>query len=176
MKRIFLLLTVVAMTALTGCSSDDDRVDNDTVGLVFDITRNFSADGTIEFPFNSGEVFSGDGVLIYWMEGTTSNGNPIWRLIPQDLYFPNAEYPTLNGYLTYNYDFTTTEAIIYADTDQPLAAIPNYTVGQIFRIIIVPGQNPIQARTANTTPSVDTKDYQAVIKAYGINDSNVQMR
>lgn len=176
MKRIFLLLTVVAMTALTGCSNDDDRVDNDTVGLVFDITRSFASNGTIEFPFNTGEVFSGDVVLIYWMEGTTSNGNPIWRLIPQDIYFPNNEYPNLTGFFTYNYDFTTTEAVIYADTDQNLAAVPNYTVNQIFRVVVVPGQHPVIAKSAGPTQNVDNKDYKAVVKAYGINDGNVPMR
>ena len=168
MKRIFLLLTVVAMTAFTGCSSDDDRIDNDTVGLVFDITRSFASDGTIEFPFNPGEVYSGDVVLIYWMESTTTSGNPVWRLIPQDFFFDNG------GYLTYNYDFTTTEAIIYADTDQVLSSIPDFTQGQIFRIVVVPGQNPIFAKSANS--SVDTKDYNATVTAYGINDKNVQMR
>ncbi len=178
MKRIFLLLAIVGMTAFTGCSNEDD-VDNDTIGLVFDINRSFAADATIEFPFNTGEVYPGDVVLIYWMESTTASGDPVWRLMPQDIYFPNNEYPSLSGYLTYNYDFTTTEAIIYADTDLSLGAIPNYTVDQFFRVIVVPGQNPIFAKSANTKTdlsTVDVSNYKEVVKAYGINESNIQVR
>lgn len=172
MKRIFLLLTVVAMTALTGCSNDDDRVitDNDTIGLVFDINRSFASNGTIEFPFEQGEVFPGDVVLIYWMESTTPNGNPVWRLMPQTVTFEGG------GFLTYNYDFDISEAIIYAESNLVLNSIPDYTVDQIFRIIVVPGQNPVIAKSASPTKTVDNKDYNAVVKAYGINDSNVQMR
>jgi hypothetical protein len=181
MKRILLLLAIVGMTALQGCSNDDDRVDNDTVGLVFDINKSFNAQGEIIFPFNAGEVFSGDVVLIYWMESTTTNGNPVWRLIPQNIYFPNNEYPSISGYLTYNYDFTTTEAKIWTETDINLASIPNYSVGQFFRVIVVPGQNPIFARSAGNkgktvTQTVDYKDYEAVVKAYGIKEENIVTR
>lgn len=179
MKRIFLLLAIVGMTAFQSCSDDDtaDQIDTDTdtIGLVFDINRDFNAAGRIEFPFEAGEVYPGDVVLIYWMEGTTTNGNPIWRLIPQDIYFPNNEYPGITGYLTYNFDFTTTEAVIYAESDVNLAAIPNYTQDQIFRIFVVPGANPIQARGSSQS-SIDVKDYESVAKAYGIKESNVIKR
>lgn len=176
MKRIFLLLAIVGITAFQSCSSDDDVVvtDNDTVGLVFDINRTFSSNGEIVFPFEANEVFSGDVVLIYWMEGTTANGNPIWRLIPQDFYFPNNEYPGITGYLKYNYDFDTTQTIIYADTDINLASIPTFSRNQIFRIFVAPGSNPIQAKNANA--NIDYKDYDAVAKAYGIKESNVIKR
>lgn len=177
MKRIFLLLAIVGMTAFQSCSSDDDVTvtDTDTVGLVFDITRTFGSNGQIVFPFQTNEVYPGDVVLVYWMEATTTSGNPIWRLIPQDFFFPNAEYPGINGFLTYNYDFDTTQAVIYADSDINLAAIPAYTQGQVFRIFVAPGQNPIQAKNANI-PTVDYKDYDAVAKAYGIKESNVIKR
>lgn len=177
MKRIFLLLAIVGITAFQSCSSDDDVVvtDTDTIGLVFDITRTFNAAGEIVFPFEANEVYPGDVVLVYWMEGTTSSGNPIWRLIPQDFFFPNAEYPGITGFLTYNYDFDVTQATIYADSDINLAAIPTFSQGQVFRIFVAPGRNPIQARMSSAS-SVDYKDYDAVAKAYGIKESNVIKR
>lgn len=176
MKRIFLLLAMVGMTAFQSCSDDDtaDQQDTDTIALVFDINRDFSSAGEIVFPFEPNEVFSGDVVLVYWME-TTTNGNPVWRLIPQDFFFPNNEYPGVTGFLTYNFDFSTTEAIIYADSDINLAAIPTFTQDQIFRIVVVPGLNPVQARGTNAS-NLDTKDYEAVAKAFGIKESNVVKR
>ncbi|TPD66948.1 hypothetical protein [Flavobacterium microcysteis] len=181
MKRILLLLAIVGMTTFQSCSNDDDRVDNDTVALVFDVNKSFNAQGEIIFPFNAGEVFSGDVVLIYWMESTTTSGNPIWRLIPQNISFPNNEYPGVSGLLTYNYDFTTTEATIWTETNINLASIPNYTVGQFFRIVVVPGQNPIFARTSENTgksvaQTVDYNDYNAVVKAFGIKEQNIKTR
>lgn len=181
MKRIFLLLAIVGMTAFQSCSDDDtaDQIDTDTdtIGLVFDVTADFNTAGEIEFPFESGEVYPGDVVLVYWMEGTTTNGNPIWRSIPNGVSFPNDEYPALTGNLNYDFDFTTTEAIIYAFSNINLAAIPNFTQDQIFRIFVVPGANPIQVngRAANQ-PKVDFNDYEAVAKAYGIKESNVIKR
>jgi hypothetical protein len=43
---------------------------------------------------------------------------------------------------------------------------------QIFRIVVVPGNNPI-VTTAKSTNKADYSDYYAVIKKYGIDDSNV---
>lgn len=177
MKRIFLLLAIVGITAFQSCSSDDDAVvtDNDTIALVFDVTASFNSNGEIVFPFETGEVYPGDGVLVYWMESTVG-GNPVWRPVPQTVYFPNNEYPGLNGFITYNYDFTTTRTRIFLETDS-FGLIPNYTQSQIFRIVVVPGSDPIQVngRAVNQS-TVDVNDYNAVVKAYGIKESNVIKR
>jgi len=172
MKRIFLLLAIVGMTAFQSCSDDDtaDQIDTDTdtIGLVFDVTASFNSAGEIVFPFEAGEVYPGDGVLIYWME---SVGAPVWRPVPQTLYFEDG------AFLTYNYEFTRARAKIFADSDLNLATLSDYMIDQTFRIIVVPGADPIQVNgRVASQPKVDFNDYEAVAKAYGIKESNVIKR
>lgn len=165
------------MTAFQSCNSDDtaDQKDTDTVALVFDVTASFNSNGDIVFPFETGEVYPGDGVLVYWLESTVG-GNPVWRPVPQTVYFPNNEYPALDGFITYNFDFTTTRTRIFVETDS-FGLIPNYTQGQIFRIVVVPGSNPVQVNGKVASQStVDVSNYDAVAKAYGIKESNVIKR
>jgi hypothetical protein len=74
-------------------------------------------------------------------------------------------------YFSYKFDFTQTDINIYLDGFE-LNTIPNnLRVNQTFRIVIVPGDDGINSKKANKKTYLD---YDAVIKKYNIDDSNVK--
>lgn len=149
MKKIFLFFALAGMAVFTGCNNDDD-VDSDTISEVFEINGVdfFAADNyTVVVPLNP-PIFSSDVVLVYRRVGS-SQGNPIWRLLPQTYFFPEGE-------LEYITDFTVNDVSINIDSDFNLGLVPEFTQNQTFRIVIVPGY------FSNT---VDVNNYDAVMSA-----------
>ena len=101
--------------------------------------------------------------MIYRLSGTIDSSTPIWQLIPRTLYLNQGE-------LDYDYDFSREDFKIYAGGTFDLALAPQYIQNQTFRIVIIPGY--FSGRSAR---KVDKNDYNAVIKAYNINDTNVKI-
>lgn len=167
MKRIFLLLTVVAMTALTGCSNDDDRVDNDTIAEVYEIRDvDFTNDGAGNYGIISNlnpQIFTSDMVLVYRRAGS-DGGNPIWESLPKTIYFEGGSE------LDYNFDFTTNDVSIYLGYTDASALSPAFITNQLFRVVIIPGYLSNKSASAS---SVDLSDYNAVVRAYGIDDTKI---
>jgi len=91
MKRIFLLLAMVGMTAFQSCSDDDtaDQIDTDTIAEVFEINQNttFNAgnDYTISYPLIP-QIYSSDMILVYRLSGD-DGGNDVWEALPQTYFF-----------------------------------------------------------------------------------------
>ena len=167
MKRIFLLLTVVAMTAFTSCSSTDDRVDSDTIAEVFEIRNvNFTAAGNYGIFYDLvPAIFNSDMVLVYRLSGSTG-GNDVWQQLPKTIYFEDGSE------LDYNFDFTINDINIFMTGSFDLAQEPGYTNNQLFRVVVIPGYLSNKSASAK---AVDFSDYKAVVKAYGLNDSNVKV-
>lgn len=169
MKRIFLLLAVGAMTALIGCSNDDDRVynDNDTIAEVFEINNvNFVGDVNGEYGIIYDlvpQIYTSDMVLVYRLAGS-SGGNDIWEPIPKTIYFDNGSE------LDYNFDFTINDISIYLGYTDTSALSPAFINNQVFRVVIIPGYFSGKGAAAS---SVDFTDYKAVLKAFKIDDSKV---
>ena len=130
MKRIFLLLTVAAMTAFTGCSNDDDRVDRDTISEVFEINQNttFNLDNnyTIDYTLIP-QIYSSDMILIFRLAGT-SGGNDVWEPLPKTYYFSDGSE------LDYTFDFTVNDIQIRMDGTNLGAAPASFTNNQVFRV------------------------------------------
>ncbi|MFY0481003.1 hypothetical protein ACI6PS_00245 [Flavobacterium sp. PLA-1-15] len=175
MKRIFLLLAVVAMTTLQSCEGDQGPVgpqgpegpgDGDTISEVFELQNvNFQLNQNNEYTIFrelNPAIIDSDVILIYRMSGTINPTTPIWQLIPRTLFLDEGE-------LDYDYDFSAVDFTIYAGGTYNLATTPQFINNQTFRIVIVPGYF---SRGANV---VDFEDYNAVIEAYGIDDSNVNV-
>jgi hypothetical protein len=99
-------------------------------------------------------------ILIYRKSGTTSNNSNVWQSIPRTLYLPQGE-------LDYDFDFSREDFTIYAGGTYDLTFTPSYITNQTFRIVIVPGY------FSKGSSSIDFSDYNAVIKAYNIDDSKV---
>ena len=107
-----------------------------------------------------------DVMLIYRLSGTIDTQTPIWQPIPRTLYLPQGE-------LDYDFDFSEIDFTIYAGGTYDLAFSPSYIQSQTFRIVIIPGNFYGTGKSANNI--VDTSDYNAVIKAYNIDDSHVKI-
>ncbi|NBL65252.1 hypothetical protein GV828_08600 [Flavobacterium sp. NST-5] len=165
MKKIFLLLTVVASAFFTSCNNDDNVnfQDNDTIAEVFEIRNvNFMGSSGYEIFYEFGQfpIFDSDMILVYRL-AAVENGRDVWELLPKTVYFNDGTE------LDYNFDFTTQDIRIYMSGTLDLASVPEFTQNQLFRVVIVPGF--LSNRGGN---SFDASNYQSVIDFYGINDKN----
>lgn len=170
MKKYFSLL-LIAVMALFVVSCTDETTnngpyeDNDTYAVMYDITDNFSnatGDYIISRTFNT-PIPASDVVLVYRKSGTDA-GNTVWQQIPRTLFLDQGE-------LDYDFDFTRNDVQLYANGTIDLAAQSQefknmYLNSQTFRIVIVPA--------AAGKSAVDHSDYDAVIRHYGIDDSQVK--
>lgn len=169
MKRIFLLITtVVAMTVLQSCEGDQGpQGPAGPESEVFELQNvNFQLNQNNEYTIFrelNPAIYDSDVVLIYRLAGTINPQTPIWQLIPRTLFLNEGE-------LDYDFDFSAVDFTIYAGGTYNLATTPQFINGQTFRIVIIPGYFSNKGGTA-----VDFEDYDAVIKAYNINDKNVKV-
>jgi hypothetical protein len=167
MKKIALLLAFIGFLSLQSCTvNDNNSVDNDTISEVFELRNvNFtynSVDGYVIYRSLNPVIYDSDNILIYRMSGTINDNTPIWQQIPRTLYLPQGE-------LDYDFDFSKQDFTIYAGGTYDLATTPSYINNETFRIVILPGY--FSNKMAN---NIDFSDYNAVIKAFNINDKNVK--
>lgn len=127
------------------------------LGEAFEVDVNFTeANGYLEeFSFDP-PIFSSDVVLIY-IRWETLNGNTIWRMIPQTVFFEE-------GALIYNFDFSRVDFAIFLETTFDPSSLDNsWTRNQKFRVVIVP---------AEFGAKIDYSDYDAVIKMLGLSEES----
>jgi hypothetical protein len=161
MRHILSLLFVSALL-FTSCEGDQgppgfDGLDGLDGGLIvssaFEIEVDFNQANNYEIiePYGF-EVFPFDVTLVYIL-WETSDGQDIWRLVPQSVEF-------LDGTLTYNFDFTQSDVRLFLDgtTDFSLLA-PEWTQNQVFRVVVIPAEN---------VDGLDISDINAVMKANNI--------
>lgn len=169
MKKILTLaLALAGAYSLQSCFSSDEEVYQQVYASeVFDVNANLTRANNYSQTFYFSEPSAyGDTVLVY-IQWETANGERVWRLVPQTVQLGNGDT------VTYNYDFTRNDFRIFLEanfdlnlmTDQEYSAI---ALNQIFRVVVVPGV------VAKGTQAVDHSDYEATIKYYGLNDSNVK--
>jgi hypothetical protein len=144
MKRIISFISVFALL-LTSCTGDQGPPGFDGpqgppgrefVGSAFEIVIDFNAADNFEFfePYGF-EVFPSDVTLVY-IEWEVDNGAPIWRLLPQSVYFDN------DSVLVYNFDFTQQDVRIFLDGTTNFNTLdPIWTRNQAFRIVVLPAGN-----------------------------------
>ncbi len=169
MKRIFLLLAVVTVGFFQSCVGPEGvpGQDGTLVSEVFELrnvnfTLDFNDEYTIYRTLNP-SILDSDNILIYRLSGTIDPNTPIWQLIPRTLFLPQGE-------LDYDFDFSKEDFTIYAGGNYDVIDSPSYINDQTFRIVILAGEFSNKG-----TQAVDFKDYNAVIKAYNINDTNVKV-
>lgn len=167
MKKILLfVLAIAATTAFQSCTGPEGPRGNDGIDVraeVFEIKNvNFvNQNGNYSILYNlNPALYLDDMVLVYRRSGV-SNGNNIWQSLPKTYYFDNG------AELDFNFDFTVQDIVInlgYTDTS---VLTLQYISNQLFRVVIIPGN-------LTNKSNVDLTDYHAVIKAYGIDDSQVK--
>ena len=166
MKRILLFFAVIGLTTLSSC--DGDTGPQGPAGPdseVFELRNiNFQLNQNNEYTIFQNlnpYINDADNILIYRMSGTIDSQTPIWQLIPRTLFLDEGE-------LDYDFDFSAIDFTIYAGGTYNLALTPQFIQNQTFRIVIVPGYFSKNA-------SLDYNDYNAVVKAFNIDDSNVTL-
>jgi len=168
MRKITLLFAFISMITLQSCTvnENNDTVDNDTISEVFELRNvNFGHDGGNNYSIYqtlNPQIYASDVILIYRMSGIIDSSTPIWQQIPRTLYLDEGE-------LDYDFDFSKEDFTIYAGGTYDLTLTPSYITNETFRIVIVPGY--LSNKMASS--KIDFSDYNAVIKAFNIDDSKV---
>ncbi|QNF31693.1 hypothetical protein HUW51_02745 [Adhaeribacter swui] len=125
-----------------------------------------------EFPVGASDI-----MLVYRLVGVSQDGNtPFWSPLP-------ATYTVQGQSLTYNFAYSNTAVLLFLESAADLsgADFKNYTTDQVFRFVLIPGRNiggrttgkPLTKADMSKYP-VDLNDYNAVVKYFKINDSNVK--
>lgn len=173
MKK-FLPVLMLAFVSLFIFSCDNDDDNNNVAYQDYDTySQSKDATGT----FTSGENFTlsmdisienTDVVLVYRKVGN------YWQSVPKTYYLDNVVgYPT-NRRLEYTFDFSTQEVNIKTTanfnqvSEMSTTEANQYLANQTFRIVLVP------ASAGKNANSVDTSDYNAVIKYYNIDESKIK--
>ncbi len=169
MKKIFLYLSI-SIFALTSCegpqgppgapgfTAESEVFELQNINFNFD-----NIDGYIIYQTLTPPIQDADLILIYRLSGTIDPQTPIWQLIPRTLFLDQGE-------LDYDFDFSKEDFTIYAGGTYNLASTPSYIQLQTFRIVIIPGYF-----TGKKSIAVDKNDYNAVINAYNIDDTNIKV-
>lgn len=150
MKKIFLLLSIVSVFGLTSCNNDDDIIVEQRPEVFEPAAINFLASGnyTVTVPLNP-TIGYNETILIYRLSGSNNFGNDIWEPIP-------TTYNLQEGTLNYFFDFSMDDIVIYLDADFDPSLRPDFSLGQIFRVVILPGY---------VADNLNTNDYDTVMSA-----------
>jgi len=165
MKKITLLLAFIGMITLQSCSKDSSNatpIDNDTISEVFEYTNvNFTvANGFSQLLTYPHSIYTSDMVLVYRLSGYFQ-GEKIWKPLPETYFFDDG---TLD--LRYDFDFTRYDTELHMEGFDLPSVAAGYSVGQTFRVVIVPGYFGKQNK-------VNLTDYTAVMTALNLKESNV---
>ena len=166
MKKLILILTILATFAFQGCTGADGpqgETGFSAEAEVFEVTATFSAANNFERLVTlNPPIRNSDMVLVYRLFDVI-NGSDVWRLLPQTVYLNQGE-------LDYNFDFTRGNINIFLDSNFDLNTLsPIWSQNQIFRIVIIPGY-----LTNKNNKSIDFTDFNAVIKAYKLNENHIK--
>ena len=162
MKRLLSLFTVFALL-LTACEGPEgppgfdglDGLDGEIIASsAFEIEVDFNAANNFEYVEAYGfEVLPSDVTLVYIL-WDTDNGQDIWRLMPQTVYFDDGSN------LVYNFDFTQDDVRFFLDGTTDFTTLDDvWTQGQVFRVVVVPADN---------IDGVDVSDINAVLSLNNI--------
>lgn len=169
MKKLLFLFALVGVTAFTSCEGPEgprgaagpDSQVIELLNVPFGFSNQFGWNIYHEFSEFGLAPYDSDSVLIYRLSGTIDSQTPIWQPIPRTIYFEGS-----SDELDYDYDFSPVDFTIYAGGNFDISTEPTFLNNQTFRIVIIPGH-------FENKMSVDLNDYNAVIKAYGIDESKI---
>ncbi|SEJ47216.1 hypothetical protein SAMN05216327_1116 [Dyadobacter sp. SG02] len=172
MNRKLLPLVLLVVAALfqscEGPKGDPGPQGGDVLGRTFDIINvDFTSANNFGYVLNfkqqNIEVVPTDAVLVYvyWND----QGNlKAYRPLPQTAFLDNGVL------VTYNFDRTDDDMEIFIDSNIDRAKLPTtHTRGFEFRVIVIPS-DPLQRANAE----VDLNDYEAVVKAFNIDESKIK--
>jgi hypothetical protein len=138
MKKILILCIALSSIFITSCEGPEGPPGRDgglIVSQAFEIELDFTPSNNYEYVESYGfPVYPTDVTLVYIL-WEVSNGQEIWRLLPQNVEF-------IDGTLTYNYDFTQIDVRFFLDGTINLDTLGSiWTQNQVFRVVVVPADN-----------------------------------
>lgn len=159
----FLLAAFVAVSACEGpmgppgVPGPQGQAGVNIVAEAFEVDVNFTAANNYQAVFDfQPPIIDSDVVLIY-VNWEMSNGNAIWRALPQTVFFEE-------GVLVYNYDFSKVDFSVFLETTfDPTLLADDWTRNQKFRVVVVP---------ADLDSRIDYNDYEGVVKMLGLSESD----
>lgn len=168
MKKIILLFAIVGATVFSSCEGPEGprgvAGPNSEVFELFNVNFGFNNDdGYNIYQSLNPMITDSDVLLIYRLVGTLDPQTPIWEQIP------NTRYLDAGREVHYDFDFSREDFKIYAGGNFNLSTEPDFINNQTFRIVIIPGY----FSNKGATSGVDLSDYNAVIKAYKIDESKI---
>ncbi|WP_119789763.1 hypothetical protein [Flavobacterium anhuiense] len=171
MKKILTLFAVIGLIAFSSCEGPEGPPGpvgpEGPAAEVIDVNNvSFDANGNGGVRSFGFTLFPGDVVLAYRADGVDA-GRTIWVQIPESHYYDDG---TL--FFTYKFNFTLVDYELYLQGFELNTVPTNLRTGQKFRIVVVPGNNPVNTNKSVNKP--DYSDYYSVIKKYNIDDSNVK--
>jgi hypothetical protein len=162
MKRLLPLFTVFALV-FTSCEGPQgppgfdglDGLDGEIIASsAFEIVIDFNTVNDFEYIEAYGfNVLPSDVTLVYIL-WDTQNGQDIWRLMPQTVYFDD------DTNLVYNFDFTQDDVRFFLDGTTDFSTLDDvWTQDQVFRVVVVPADN---------VDGIDVSDINAVMNLIDI--------
>lgn len=162
MKRLLPLFTVFALV-FTSCEGPQgppgfdglDGLDGEIIASsAFEIVIDFNTANDFEYIEAYGfNVLPSDVTLVYILWDTI-NGQDIWRLMPQTVYFDD------DTNLVYNFDFTQDDVRFFLDGTTDFSILDDvWTQDQVFRVVVVPADN---------VDGIDVSDINAVMNLIDI--------
>jgi hypothetical protein len=163
MKRIILLLAISTTFLFQGCTTNEE-IKADLLAEVFEVRASFTAANNYSRLITlNPPIYNSDMVLVYRLFDVI-NGQSVWRQLPQAVYIAQGE-------LDYNFDFTRNDINLFLESDFDLATLgATWAQNQIFRVVIIPGYF-----SNKNNKAVDFNDYNAVVKAFNIKNSQVKI-
>ena len=166
MKKIFTLLAVIGMFGFQSCEGPEGPPgppgQDGLLANVFEISSvSFTSANKFSILYTFGKtIYTTDKVLVYRLSGLDSSGADIWRLIPENHFFPNG---TLD--FGYDFDFTYKDVNIFMVGNDLGTVSTDFISNQIFRIVVVP---------ASLINGINKNDYKSVINALNLKESQIQ--
>ena len=161
MKPILSFISVFALL-LIACDGQPgppgfdglDGLDGEIIASsAFEIEVDFNAANNFEFIEPYGFTVLPSDVTLVYILWDTSNGQDIWRLMPQTVTFND-------GNLVYNFDFTQEDVRLFLDGTTDFNVLDNvWTQNQVFRVVVIPADN---------IDGIDVSNINAVLNANNI--------
>lgn len=154
MKKILSLLVITLLFACEGPEGPPGQNGGLIVASAFEIEIDFTAANNYQYiePYGF-NLYPYDMTLVYIL-WDTSNGNDIWRLLPQSTTF------TDDTTLVYNFDFTQEDVRFFLDGTTDFSNLDiSWTQNQVFRVVVVPADN---------VDNVDLSNLNAVMQTFNI--------
>jgi len=165
MKRLLPLFTVFALV-FTSCEGPQgppgfdglDGLDGEIIASsAFEIVIDFNTVNDFEYIEAYGfNVLPSDVTLVYIL-WDTQNGQDIWRLMPQTVYFDD------DTNLVYNFDFTQDDVRFFLDGTTDFSTLDDvWTQDQVFRVVVVPADNVDGIEVSDINAVMNLIDIQSI--------------